>query len=560
MREIKLNTLTYLHLLLPLDLYVHMDAEVLRMLQGGAHTLLVKKLPPAASGTCALKYLAVSAAPCLEVPNTERQFVDVTLPEHIANLDLRAIVLAPGGAGALSDSVRGAWVCGGDAGADGAFADAVLVSERGPDLDRVHEDRLNCEIGLVVPFVCKPFVTATSELAARLERVFPGAVAADSSVHRQVLVRREVPPSVHGEAFVWSNIAGSIPNRNLLIHCDFGAPPAEPPHTAATGAAVHEWGVEEVLSFVQATLVKFGHGTLGKRLSWLARMREKNFAGGALVSATKFSLHDDFDVPWGTGKCICARVVHARLWGVDTSEPSGALVRFMCRLPAGMLADPRDGDNFVHVGVGEAQGGGAVLEVAGTGGRAVRSVEAALDVLLRPETMFTGGARELWLSGPHGLSRALGDVPLEDIVLVGACVEGGRAQSVRLVVCEHDGLDDEQGVVLERTKLAVSALPDGTPCVYAAVLVEQLVRVHLNNMSQANMTCSYDFVDDDGNPEGKQKDLELQPAETVTLQTFKCSREEVRGHKVCLSIGKRKATFVFLVATCKEEFERFKME
>jgi hypothetical protein len=540
MDEHELDPGKYAHWMLPEEIFMHLDAQLLGMLQDGTHTLLFKRLPKTHNSTCALRYLSVSARtataePCVEVPNTEREPHHFTaLPPHIDDINLCAVVAAPSNVGVVEDWLSGAWVHG-DA---GAFANAALAGKCVPDLKRVYVDELNDKAGLVVPFVLEPELSEKTT-AERMEEAFPGMPRKDVRVHRQVFLRNDT----------YSTVAEPIPNRNLCLrfklraHADEGADV-----DVAPAGSVLDWDTGKVLSFVGAVLdtCMFAEGK--DQCAWLASMEEQKTDGKALAAATMYSLKRDFGIEWDFGKRICQAVMRERLARVPTSAPSAGLLPFMCRVRADEWPQWHDG-KFVCVNLGDTAGA--------AGGAAVWSSERALALLSRIDTRFVHADTKSALEAAAGLSRALGGVALEHVLRVGMCVEEQEdmPRKVCVAVLQHDGKDDDKGEVLHKDKLLLTRLEDGTPVVHADVSENQIIKVYLKNASGSDIVAENDYINDEGELEKSPKTVQLPRgwAECLDLDGLQYTEGELNGYEVSLQHGtegrKRKLLFLASVGT-----------
>lgn len=542
MHEHELDPLQYVHWMLPEQIFMHLDGQLLRMLQDGTHTLLFKKLPRTHNSTCALKYLSVSARtetaePCVEVPNTEREPHHVAaLPPHIDAMNVCAVVAAPNNVGIVKDWLSGAWVHG-DA---RAFADAALAGKGVPGLERVHVDELNDKAGLVVPFVLKPELSE-SAAAERMAEAFPG-MAAGVRVHRQVFLRNAT----------YSTVSEPIPNRNLCVRFELGADAA--PAAAAAAASVLDWDTSKVLSFVDSVLDTCMFVEDKDRRKWLASMQQQKTDGKALAAATKYTLKYDHDIHWGFGKRICQAVMRERLARVPTSAPSAGLLPLMCSVPADAWPEWHGG-KFVCVDLDDTPG---------APGGTVWSTESAHALLSRTDTRFVHAETKSALEAAAGLSRALGGVALEDVLCVGMCVQVRERvrRNVCVAVVQHDGKDDDAGEVLKKDKLHVTTLGNGTPVVHADVSQYQIIKVYVKNHSRSDIVAVYDYIDDEGVLEKSPKTVQLPQSCTECLDTdgLQYSEGELNGYEVWLEDGERghKRKFLFLASIGSQMLKRSK--
>lgn len=541
MQEHELDALQYVHWMLREEIFMHLDAQLLRMLQDGTHTLLFKRLPKTHNSTCALKYVIVStrtetAEPCVEVPNTEREPHHVhELPTHIDAMNVCGVVATPSDVGVVKDWLRGPWVHG-DA---RAFADEALADRGVPGLERVHVDKLNDKAGLLVPFVLQPELSEAAA-AERMAEAFPG-MAAGGRVYRQVFLRNEN----------YSNVAEPIPNKNLCLQFELGAHADAP----APAASVLAWDTGKVLSFVAAVLDTCMFVEDKDRCAWLASMQEQKTDGEALAAATKYTLKYDFGITWGSGERICQAVMRERLAQVPTSAPSAGLLPRMCSVSAGMWPVWRDG-KFVCVDLDDT---------AGAPGGTVWSTERGLELLSCTSTKFVHAGTKSALEAAAGLARALGGVALERVLRVGMCVqqtEDDMSRKVCVAVLEHDGKDDDGGAVLDKHKLRVFKLGNGTRVVHADVSPSQIVKVYVNNTSGSDIVAQHDYIDDEGKLQKSPKTVQLSKfsSECLDADGLQYSEEELNGYEVWLQDGKqgRKRKFLFLASVGTEMLKRTK--
>lgn len=538
MQEHELDPLQYVDWMLREEIFMHLDGQLLRMLQDGTHTMLFKRLPKTQNSTCALKYLSVSARtetaePCVEVPNTEREPHHVDeLPTHIDAMNVCGVVAAPSDVCVVEDWLSGPWVHG-DA---RAFADAALAGKCVPGLERVHVDELNDKAGLLVPFVLQPELSEAAA-AERMAEAFPG-MAADVGVHRKVFFRNAT----------YSTVAEPIPNKNLCLRFELGAH-AEAP---APAASVLDWDTGKVLNFVDAELAKCMFVEDKDRRKWLASMQQQKTDGKALAAATKYTLKDDFGIPWGFGKRICQAVMRERLARVPTSAPSAGLLPLMCSVPVGEWPEWHDG-KFVCVDLDDTTGAPEGM---------VWSSERALELLSRPDAMFVDAATKSALPAAAGLARALGGVALERVLRVGMCMQDREhmPRKVCVAVLEHDGRDDDGGEVLDKHKLRVFKLGNGTRVVHADVSPSQIVKVYVNNTSPSDIVAEHDYINDEGVLEKSPKTVQLPRASTecLDLDGLQYTEEELNGYEVWLQDGKqgRKRKFLFLASVGTEMLKR----
>lgn len=544
MQEHELDPLQYVHWMLREEIFMHLDAQLLRMLQDGTHTLLFKRLPKTHNSTCALKYVIVStrtetAGPCVEVPNTEREPHHVNeFPTHIDAINFCGVVAVPSDVGVVEDWLSGPWVHG-DA---GAFADAALAGKCVPGLERVHVDELNDKAGLLVPFVLEPEL---SEVAAaeRMAEAFPG-MAADVGVHRQVILRNEA----------YSTVLEPIPNKNLCLRFKLGAHADAAPAPAAVEGGVLDWDAGKVLSFVAAVLDTCMFVEDKDRCAWLASMQEQETDGKALAAATKYTLKSDFGIPWSFGKSICQAVLRERLARVPTSAPSAGLLPLMCSVPVGEWPQWHEG-KFVCVDLDDT---------AGAPEGTVWSSERALELLSRPDAMFVDAATKSALPAAAGLARALGGVALERVLRVGMCMQDREhmPRKVCVAVLEYDGKNDDGGEVVDKHKLRVFKLGNGTRVVHADVSSSQIVKVYVNNTSGSDIVAEHDYINDEGVLEKSPKTVQLPRASTecLDLDGLQYTEEELNGYEVWLQDGKqgRKRKFLFLASVGTEMLKRTK--
>lgn len=544
MQEHELDPLQYVHWMLGEEIFMHLDAQLLLMLQNGTHTLLFKRLPKTHNSTCALKYLTVStrtktAGPCVEVPNTEREPHHVhEFPTHIDAINLCGVVAVPSDVGVVEDWLSGPWVHG-DA---GAFADAALAGKCVPGLERVHVDELNDKAALVVPFVLEPELSEAAA-AERMAEAFPG-MAADVRVHRQVILRNEA----------YSTVPEPIPNKNLCLRFKLGAHADAAPAPAAVEGGVLDWDAGKVLSFVAAVLDTCMFVEDKDRCAWLASMQKQKTDGKALAAATKYTLKDHFDIPWGFGKTICQAVLRERLARVPTSAPSAGLLPLMCSVPVGKWPEWHDG-KFVCVDLDDT---------AGAPEGTVWSSERALELLSRPDAMFVDAATKSALPAAAGLARALGGVALERVLRVGMCMQDREhmPRKVCVAVLEHDGRNDDGGAVLDKHKLRVFKLGNGMQVVHADVSPSQIVKVYVNNTSGSDIVAEHDYINDEGVLEKSPKTVQLPRASTecLDLDGLQYTEDELNGYEVWLQDGKqgRKRKFLFLASVGTEMLKRTK--
>jgi len=547
MHEHELDPWQYVHWMLPEEIFMHLDAQLLGMLQDGTHTLLFKRLPKTHNSTCALKYLSVSARtetaePCVEVPNTEREPHHVTaLPPHIDAINLCAVAAVPSNVGVVEDWLGGAWVHG-DA---GAFADAALAGKCVPDLERVHVDELNDKAGALVPFVLKPELSDETT-AQRMAEAFPGMSTEDVRVHRQVVLCNGT----------YSTVPQPIPNRNLCLRFKLRADAnADADADAAPAGSVLDWDTGKVLSFVGAVLDSCMFAEDKDRCAWLASMEEQKTDGKALAAATMYSLKRDFGIHWDFGKRVCQAVMRERLARVPTSAPSAGLLPFMCTVRADEWPEWHGG-KFVCVNLGDT---------AGAPGGAVWSSERALALLSRTDTRFVHADTKSALEAAAGLSRALGGVALEDVLRVGMCVEEREhmPRKVCVAVLQHDGKDDDKGEVLHKDKLLLTTLGDGTPVVHADVSKYQIIKVYLKNASGSDIVAEHDYINDEGVLEKSPKTMQLPRASTECLDVdgLQYTEDELNGYEVWLQHGTegRKRKLLFLASVGTEMLKRSKI-
>lgn len=542
MHEHELDPLQYVHWMLPEQIFMHLDGQLLRMLQDGTHTLLFKRLPRTHNSTCALKYLSVStrtetAEPCVEVPNTEREPHHVAaLPPHIDNMNVCAVVAAPNNVGVVKDWLSGAWVHG-DA---RAFADAALAGKCVPGLERVHVDELNDKAGLLVPFVLQPELSEAAA-AERMAEAFPG-MAAGVRVHRQVFLRNAT----------YSTVSEPIPNRNLCVRFELGADADAAPAAAAAAASVLDWDTGKVLSFVGAVLDTCMFVEDKDRRKWLASMQQQKTDGKALAAATKYTLKYDHDIHWGSGERICQAVMRERLARVPTSAPSAGLLPLMCSVPADAWPEWHGG-KFVCVDLDDTPG---------APGGMVWSSERALALLSRSDARFVHADTKSALEAAAGLSRALGGVALERVLCVGMCMQDREhmPRKVCVAVVQHDGRDDDGGEVLDKDKLRVIKLGNGTRVVHADVSPSQIVKVYVKNTSPSDIVAEHDYINDEGVLEKSPKTVQLPRASTecLDLDGLQYTEEELNGYEVWLQDGKqgRKRKFLFLASVGTEMLKR----
>lgn len=543
MQEHELDPLQYVHWMLREEIFMHLDAELLRMLQDVTHTLLFKRLPKTHNSTCALKYVIVStrtetAEPCVEVPNTEREPHHVDeFPTHIDAINLCGVVAVPSDVCVVEDWLSGPWVHG-DA---GAFADAALAGKCVPGLERVHVDELNDKAALLVPFVLQPELSEAAA-AERMAEAFPG-MAADVGVHRQVILRNEA----------YSTVPEPIPNKNLCLRFELGAH-ADAPAPAAVEGGVLDWDAGKVLSFVAAVLDTCMFVEDKDRRKWLASMQQQKTDGKALAAATKYTLKDNFGIHWGFGKSICQAVLRERLARVPTSAPNAGLLPLMCSVPVGEWPEWHDG-KFVCVDLDDT---------AGAPEGTVWSSERALELLSRPDAMFVDEATKSAMPAAAGLARALGGVALERVLRVGMCMQDREhmPRKVCVAVLEHDGRDDDGGEVVDKHKLRVFKLGNGTRVVHADVSSSQIVKVYVNNPSGSDIVAEHDYINDEGVLEKSPKTVQLPRASTecLDLDGLQYSEEELNGYEVWLQEGKqgRKRKFLFLASVGTEMLKRTK--
>lgn len=540
MQEHELDPLQYVHWMLNEKIFMHLDMKLLRMLQNGTHTLLFKRLPKTHNSTCALKYLTVStrtetAEPCVEVPNTEREPHHVhALPSHIDAINLCAVVVAPSDVGVVKDRLSGPWVHG-DA---GAFADAALAAKCVPGLERVHVDELNDKAGLLVPFVLQPELSEAAA-AERMAEAFPG-MAAGVRVHRQVIFRNAT----------YSTVSEPILNQNLCVRFELGA---HADADADAAPSVLDWDTRKVLSFVAAVLDTCMFVEDKDRREWLASIEQQKTDGKALSAATKYTLKYDFGVHWTFGERICQAVMRERLARVPTSAPSAGLLPLMCSVPVGEWPEWHDG-KFVCVDLDDT---------AGASEGTVWSTERALALLSRPDTRFVHAETKSALEAAAGLARALGGVALERVLRVGMCVQQApdhMPRKVCVAVSQHDGRNDDEGEVLDKDKLRVFKLGNGTRVVHADVSPSQIVHVHLNNASGSDILAEHDYIDDEGVLEKSPKTVQLPRASTecLGLHGLQYTEEELNGYEVWLQDGKQghKRKFLFLASVGTEMLKR----
>ncbi len=190
----------------------------------------------------------------------------------------------------------------------------------------------------------------------------------------------------------------------------------------------------------------------------------------------------------------------------------------------------------------------------------VHSLKQAQDLVLRETVLFKGKDTGSQMYGVQGLRKALGGVPLEDVLLVGACMDDANdAESMQLVVEEFDGKDDEEGVVLKNKKMQVGTLRNNnTSFVHAVVSEGQGITVSMKNISEPKLKVTYEFIDEDGSPDGKVKDMELKTGEQFVFEKLYYSASEVSGWKVVLENMTQpmapKMTFFFLGSASIDAF------
>lgn len=556
----------HLDFIMPEEMMQCLDQKTIDLLfEGSTHTLLVKQMPKSGSGVCALKYLSVCASEDpnelrVQIPSTERDEEHWEgFPTSIEEMDMYCVVLA---GTPLYDDVGGEWAAHSE---EEKFASAVLVSQAKADQERKTVDKKNGIVGLVVPFVCKQ-KNSEEDTKQVVETVFPGTLGGDLCVYRQVYVCKT--DKKRNER--WSNIAGTIPNRNISIHCMRQGVSGVAKGASGEGTSVEQWAVAQVVEFVRGVLLEAGSVSEEDIKEWCASMLEKNFDGRALAVASKRSMRLDFGVYEGYGERIRERVMHTQMQNMQVLtvcvtarrrlrqcmhararadevcpqvfDAAAPLARFMCMLSRRDIENWHNG-NYVGITLEQKTAESAerlVLAVGGAEAQGSRggahSLKQAQDLVLRETVLFTGKDTGSQMYGVQGLRKALGGVPLEDVLLVGACMDDANGvESMQLVVKEHDGKDDEEGVVLANDKMRVGMLcDDDTSFVHAVVSEDQGIRVSIKNISQSLLNVTYEYIDEEGFPDGDVHDMALKTDETFVFQELYYSGSEVSGWKVVL--------------------------
>ena len=223
-------------------------------------------------------------------------------------------------------------------------------------------------------------------------------------------------------------------------------------------------------------------------------------------------------------------------------DAGAPLARHMCMISRSDVENWHEG-NYVGITLKEKTAESAeklVLAVGGAQARdskgGVHSLKQAQDLVLRETVLFKGKDTGSQMYGVQGLRKALGGVPLEDVLLVGACMgDANEAESMQMVVEEFDGNDDEKGTVLKNIKMRAGTLRNNnTSFVHAVVSEGQGITVSMKNISESKLKVTYEFIDDDGSPDGKVKDMELKTGEKFVFENLYYSAGEVNGWKVVL--------------------------
>ena len=247
-------------------------------------------------------------------------------------------------------------------------------------------------------------------------------------------------------------------------------------------------------------------------------------------------------------------------------DAEAPLARRMCMLSRSDMENWHEG-NYVGITLKQKTAESAeklVLAVGGGQARdsegGVHSLKQAQDLVLRETVLFKGKDTGSQMYGVQGLRKALGGVPLEDVLLVGACMDNANdVESMQLVVEEFDGEDDEEGVVLKNKKMQVGTLcNDNTSFVHAVVSEGQGIRVSIKNISESMLKVTYEFIDEDGSPDGDVHDRALKTDETFVFEKLNYSGSEVCGWKVVLENMTQpmapKMTFFFLGSVSIDAF------
>ncbi len=299
----------HLDFIMPEEIMQSLDQKTIDLLfDGSTHTLLVKQMPKSGSGVCALKYLSVCVSEDpnelrVQIPSKERDEKHWKgFPPLIEEMDMYCVVLA---GTPLYDDVGGEWAPHSE---QGKFASAVLVSQTKADEERKMVDKENGIVGLVVPFVCK-HKNSEEDTKQMVETVFPGALGRDVRVYRQLYVCKT--DTERNER--WSNVADTIPNRNISIYCMPQGGSGVAKRASGEGMSLEQWGAAQVVEFVRGVLLEAGSVSEEDINEWCASMLEKNFDGRALAVASKRSMRLDFGVYEGSGERIRERAMHAQL-------------------------------------------------------------------------------------------------------------------------------------------------------------------------------------------------------------------------------------------------------
>tara|TARA_X000000368_G_scaffold413406_2_gene401393 strand:- start:1272 stop:3299 length:2028 start_codon:yes stop_codon:yes gene_type:complete len=299
----------HLDIIMPEEIMQSLDQKTIDLLfDGSTHTLLVKQMPKSGRGVCALKYLSVCVSEDpnelrVQIPSTERDEEHWKgFPPSIEEMDMYCVVVA---GTPLRDDVGGEWAAHEE---QGKFASAVLVSQATADKERKTVDKENGIVGLVVPFVCKQ-TNSEEDTKQMLETVFPGTLDTGLGVYRQLYVCKTGEKSKQR----WSNIAGTIPNRNISIHCVRQGGSEVAKGAGGEGTSLEQWGAAQVEEFVRGVLLEAGSASEEDIQQWCASMLENNFDGRALAAATERSMRMNFGVYEGSGERIRQRAMHVRL-------------------------------------------------------------------------------------------------------------------------------------------------------------------------------------------------------------------------------------------------------
>lgn len=216
----------YLHWVIPVE-WLKLDEGLFEVLKkGGAGTknLLVKQMPGTTEAVCGAKYISCSIGTedkraTLEIPCTDMHESQQTLPEHIDNMCLRAVIVSEG-SDWLSDDIGGQFVpYNGD-----ELAEATLAAYTADARDyKTIADPVNKKVSACVPVVLKP--TMSEAVAkATVQQMFGNmhATGTEAPLWRQMYVLHQ---NSRDNRVITNLMTEKIANRN--VHIQFSPPGVE---------------------------------------------------------------------------------------------------------------------------------------------------------------------------------------------------------------------------------------------------------------------------------------------------------------------------------------------